>query len=299
MSMVDLSKLPPPDVVEALDYEDILAERKARMKALFAEVGIMADWDDSRESDPIVKMLEENAYRELLLRGRVNDACRAVLLASAKRANLDQIGALYDVKRMVVTPEDTSVIPPKAAVMEDDDRYRRRIQLSFEGFSTAGPVGAYIFHTLSADIRVKDCSVTRPWPGTVLVTVLSTEGDGTAAVELLDIVLAALNDEKVRPLNDTVMVASAEIVAYAIAATLEIEPGPDAETVRAAALAQAQAYADSVHVVGGVAAYSGIDGALHRPGVRRALRTTPAGDVVATTLQAPYCTGIAVEVSRG
>ena len=35
MPIVDLSQLPAPDVVEALDYESILAERKATLVSLF------------------------------------------------------------------------------------------------------------------------------------------------------------------------------------------------------------------------------------------------------------------------
>ena len=57
--------------------------------------------------------------------------------------------------------------------MESDTALRYRIQLSLEGYSTAGPVGAYVFHGLSADGRVKDISADSPSPGQVLITVLS------------------------------------------------------------------------------------------------------------------------------
>lgn len=295
--LVDLSRLPPPDVVETLDYEAILADRKARLKKLLDDAEILPDWNPDQESDPLVKYLEESAYREMLLRQRVNDGARAVMLASATDADLDQIGARYNVARMVVQAADPTAIPPLPELKEGDTRFRRRIQLAFEGFSTAGPEGAYIFHTLSADVRVKDCSITRPQPGDVLVTVLSTEGDGAAAPDLLANVAAALNDEKVRPLNDTVIVASAEIVPYAIRAVLDLSPGPDGETVRQAALDQARAYAESVHVCAGLVARSGVDGAVHRPGVRRATMPLPAADIVTTALQAPYCTGIDIELT--
>ena len=36
-SPIDLSRLPAPDVVEPLDYESILAERKAALIALYPE----------------------------------------------------------------------------------------------------------------------------------------------------------------------------------------------------------------------------------------------------------------------
>ena len=53
--------------------------------------------------------------------------------------------------------------------------------MSFEGFSTAGPDGAYLFHSLSAHGQVLDASVYSPTPGYVVVSVLSRDGDGTAA----------------------------------------------------------------------------------------------------------------------
>ena len=33
------------------------------------------------ESEPVVKMLQENVYRELLLRQRINEAAKAVMVA--------------------------------------------------------------------------------------------------------------------------------------------------------------------------------------------------------------------------
>ena len=66
-SPIDLSRLPAPDVVEPLDYESILAERKAALIALYPE----AEQADiaallELESEPLTKLCEENAYRCLL-----------------------------------------------------------------------------------------------------------------------------------------------------------------------------------------------------------------------------------------
>lgn len=293
---IDLSLLPPPDVIEVIDYESILATRKARMRALLDEAGILPDWDPDSESDPFVKFLEENAYREVLLRQRVNDGARAVLLATAKKNDLANLVARFGVERQLVTPADPDAVPPVPAVYETDARLLLRGQLAFEGLSVAGPRGAYRYHALSADPRVLDVGVSRPEPGTVLVTVLSTEGDGTASAELLDIVAAALNDEDVRPLNDRVEVQSAQIVHYTIAGTLYLSDGPDAAAVLDAAQAAAQAYADLRHAVGALVALSGIDGALHRTGVIRAVRTEPAAEIVPTATQAAYCDAVTLAI---
>ena len=76
---VDLSQLPPPDVVETLDFETILAEMLADLRARDAV------FDALVESDPAYKILEAAAYRETLIRQRVNEAARAVMLPSAFR----------------------------------------------------------------------------------------------------------------------------------------------------------------------------------------------------------------------
>ena len=144
MAIVDLNQLAAPDVVEELDYETILSERKATLVALYPE-----DQQDaiartlSLESEPLVKLLQENAYREVIWRQRVNEAARAVMLAYATGADLDQIAGNYNVKRLVITPADDTTLPPTPAVMESDTDYRLRIQQAFEGLSTAGSVGSY------------------------------------------------------------------------------------------------------------------------------------------------------------
>lgn len=117
MAIVDLT----PDVVEVLDYEIILAERKATLVSLYPEEQQEAVARTLiLESEPIVKLLEENAYRGVIWRQRVNEAARAVMLAYAAGSDLDQIGANYNVPRLVITPSDDTTFPPTPAVMESD-----------------------------------------------------------------------------------------------------------------------------------------------------------------------------------
>jgi len=108
---IDLSKLSPPNVVEQLDYEVILS-------AMIADL-IVRDpvFTALVESDPAYKILEVAAYRELLLRQRVNDAAKAVMLAFAGRADLDQIGANFNVARLIIDPGDPTAIPPRPPVV--------------------------------------------------------------------------------------------------------------------------------------------------------------------------------------
>lgn len=292
---IDLSRLPAPTVVEQIDYEVILAERKAYFISLWpadkqAEIAVTLEL----ESEPLAKLLQESAYREMILRQRINDSCRAVMLAFASDNDLDHLGALFEVERLVVTPADPSAVPPVAEVMEADDRFRQRIQLALEGITTAGSVGSYIFHTLSASAQVKDVAISRPVPGTVQVTVLSTEATGVPSGALLTMVEAALNDEDVRPLCDTVEVVAAEITNYSVNATLTFYSGPDMALVRDAAEAAVRAYVDEHHRLGHDITRSGLFAALHQPGVQNVTLTAPAADIVIDDSHAAYCNAVSV-----
>lgn len=292
MAMIDLSQLPAPVVVEELDYEAIYTERKAMLLSLYPEDQRAAVARTlTLESDPLVKLLQENAYRELLWRQRVNEAARAVMVAFAQGDDLDQLGANFSVSRLVITPADNSTLPPTPALMESDSDFRLRIQQSFEGLSVAGSVGAYQYHGRSADGRVADVSVISPSPASVTVSVLSREGNGSASPELVGIVAAALNGEDVRPVADRVTVQSAAIVPYDIDATLYLYPGPEKEPVRAAAEQKLKTYISAQHRLGRDIRRSAIYAALHVEGVQRVELTTPADDIVLTDAQASYCSG--------
>lgn len=287
---VDLSKLPFPNAVEPLDFETILAamlaDYQSRDPAFTALV----------ESDPAYKVLEVAAFRELLIRQRVNEAIKAVTLAYAEKADLDQLAARYNVERLTLVPANPNTVPPTDAVMESDESLRRRVQLSFEGFSTAGPTGAYIFHSLGADARVLDANAESPLPGQVEVAVLSSIGNGAAPADLLAAVNATLSDDDVRPLTDQVLVKSAEIVNYSVTAVLTLYPGPDSAVVVAAAQAALDAYVEKSHRLGRDVTISGLHAALHQEGVQNVALTSPTANVVADWDQAPWCTGTTLTV---
>ncbi|BDX13637.1 baseplate assembly protein [Escherichia coli] len=294
---IDLSQLPPPVVVEPLDFETLFAQRKAAFIAMYPE-------DEQEEiartleleSEPITMLLEENCYRELLLRQRVNEAARAVMLAYSTDSDLDNLAVNFNVERLTIQEEDDSVTPPIEAVMESDPDLRTRTQQAFEGLSVAGPTAAYEFWGRSADGRVADISAVSPTPACVTISVLSREGDGTASEDLLSVVAAALNDEEVRPVADRVTVQSAEIVPYQIDATLYIYPGPEAEPVRQASEQQLQAYIAAQNRLGRDIRLSAIYAALHVEGVQRVELAQPVADIVLSDYQASHCTEYTITV---
>lgn len=287
--MIDLSQLPPPDVVEALDYETLLAERKARLLELTPEADRAALAAALElESEPIAILLQENAYREALLRQHINDAARAVMLASASGADLTHLGALFGVARQVITPADPTAIPPVGAVLESDSSLRARIQLAPESYTSCGTFEAYRFHALAARADVLDAAVLRPEPGAVRIVVLSAEGDGTPSAAQIADVLNKLQARDLRSVNDTVQVVPASVRPYYVQATLTLYPGPAAQPVIDQAQAALAAYAQTTHRLGYDVSMSGIYAALHQPGVQRVTIATPAADIVCADHEAPH-----------
>ncbi len=297
MPIVDLSQLPPPEVVDVPDFESLYAQRKANFIALYPpEEQAAITRTLELESDPIVKLLQENTYREILLRQRINEAAQAVMVAYAIGSDLEQLAANNNVQRLTITPEDLTAVPPVEAVMESDSDLRQRIPAAMEGLSVAGPSAAYEFHARSADGRVADASAISPSPANVTVTVLSRDGDGTAAPDLLALVTAALNDESVRPVADRVTVQSAAIVNYTIDAKLYLYPGPEAEPIKAVAIERLQSYIKAQARLGRDIRKSAIYGALHVEGVQRVELTAPAVDVVLDKSKVAYCTAATVTI---
>lgn len=295
MSTINLSNLPVPDVVESIDFETLYSERKARLVSLYpVEQQVEVAKALALDSEPMAILLQENVYREMRLRQRVNDATRAVMLSLATGADLDQLAARYNLVRLVIVPADDTTTPPTPAVMESDTALRERALLAYEGLSVAGPRNSYIKHARDADGRVADASAISPAPCEAVITVLSSIGDGTASPDLLAAVDAALNGDDVRPVGDLVTVQSAVITRYEIRATLFLEQGPESEPVLAAARTRAEAYRNTQRRIGRDVNRSAIIAALHVEGVTKVVLELPGADLVLDETQAAYCTAITI-----
>lgn len=158
----DLSALPAPNVVEPLDFEAILSAHRADLLARHPQAAAVL----ALESEPLTKLIEAHAYRELLYRQRVNEAARASLLAFASGGDLDHKGAFYGVARLAG---------------EDDERLRERIQLRVRALAGHGTREAYEFTALTASSAVRAARATQPTPGAVLVLVWPHTGADAAA----------------------------------------------------------------------------------------------------------------------
>ena len=292
MTAIDLSQLPAPEIIEALDYETIIA---AMLTELSQQSGQLADGDISiSEADPAYKILQVCAYRELLLRQRINDAARSVMVAYAQDNDLEQLAALFGIQRQVIEPGDPQAVPPVAPTYEAIERFRQRIPLSLEAFSTAGPAGAYIFHSLNASADVKDVAVSSPAPGEVLVTLLSRLGNGVPSAELLALVNEHLNHDDIRPLTDNVSVQGATIIEYQVDATLLFNRGPGQTQITQQAQQKVNEYVSEQNKLGFDVTLSGLYAALHQPGVQRVQLNNPTADILVSANSASYCTNVNV-----
>lgn len=277
---IDLSQLPPPDVVEPLDFETVLASIKANALDLAPELADVL----SLESEPATKLCEVFAYRELLLRARINDAARAVMLAYASGADLDNLVAILNLTRLDG---------------ESDDRLRARAPLSLEGLSTAGPILSYVYHAMATSTEIADVFVDSPVPGDVRVVVLAHPSDdhpqGTPSATLLDQVQAALSADDIRPLCDDVSTVAAQIVTYQVQASLVCLPGPEIQATLDAARSACEKYVAAQFRLGYDITISGLHAALHQPGVMRVDLVHPAADVSIDHDQAAFCLGIDIQ----
>lgn len=313
-STIDLSELPAPTLVDTLDYDAIRAELMADM------VEELPEFDGADESNAAVKVLEISAYRELLLRQQFNERAQALLLAYATDADLDQLAARFNMLRLTG---------------ESDAAFKVRIQLAPTSFSVAGPAAAYRYFALGAASTIADASVTTPqpddikalvdatlagqgvsadiraamraaldgatWPGTVLVSLLSSQGDGTATpAEIAAVEAAVAASANVRPLTDYVVIQSADIVPYALEGALTLFDGPDSSVVLAAANGGATNFAATARRIGRDINLANVFAAIAVAGVSNAKLTSLTADLVISDTQAGHCTGIALtDAGRG
>ncbi|EKS6645806.1 baseplate J/gp47 family protein [Enterobacter hormaechei] len=295
---IDLSQLPPPVVVEQLDFDTTLDARREAFISLFPpEMQDTIRRTLTLPSDPGEKLLKFSTYIEDLMRQRINEAALSTMLAYAQVSDLDSLAANYDVQRQILTPADNTTTPPTPAVMESDNALRLRVQNTMETLSVAGPTGTYEPFARNADGRVADAKAISPSPACVTVSVLSKNGDSTADSALLDTVSAALNDENVRPVADRLTVQSTEIIPYLIDAVLVMEDGPQTEVIRKAAQQRASDYAASQYRIGRTIYRAKIIGVLNSEGVSNIILNSPADDIPVSDTQASWCTSVTVRTA--
>ena len=260
----DFASLPAPAVIESLSFETIFEELQTEFQSRYP------DYSALLASDPAVKLLEVAAYREVLLRNRINSAAKASLLAFATGSDLDHLAAFYGVTRLTD---------------ETDEALRLRTRQRIIGFANAGGAAHYRYWALSASPEVADVEVDSPEPGRVRISVLAKGEEQTVSNAVLNAVRAVVLRDDIRVLTDTVEVVAAELMPVTVHARLWLYPDAPLET-----LAAIQAVFTST-----LAAYAGLGwdltrswivGQLQRAGVHKVELLSPATDIRVAANQA-------------
>lgn len=262
--MADALVLPSPAVIEVLDYEAILDALMVDVRARFAAAGV--DYDVGHlETDPVKIILEVAAYRELLLRARVNDAAKANLVACSTGSDLDHLAAFYDVARLPGEP---------------DDALRERVILAIAGRSTAGPRDWYRAAARRASVRVRDVAVYRVGLGPdIRVAVLATDNYGEPDAALLAAVRDVVTDDAVRVISDRIEVIAATSTTVDVAADIWLLPDTP-QTVFDGLEAGLRAALAAQGGLGFDVTRSWLIATLHQPGVHKVVLHAPATDAV-------------------
>jgi phage-related baseplate assembly protein len=254
---LNLDSLAAPEIIEDISFQDIFNELRADFEQRFPDFSALV------HSDPAIKLLEVAAYREVILRARVNDAFKATLLAFAADGDLDNLAAFYGLTRIA---------------QETDEELRDRTVNRIQGSSTAGGAAWYRYQALTANTGVRDARVTSPAAGEVQIALLSKEVEniealgsssntlslemsalasfygitilesdkdaqlapqiravidaagpgGTATPQMLAAVNAVMQDGEVRVITDTVSTTSANVVSVDVEVDVYLYPDSSA-----------------------------------------------------------------------
>lgn len=277
---IDLSRLPAPNVIEALSYEAMLAAARDRFMAAWADAraldpSLPAYDVELLETDPAQIVLQAITYQRLLDRARVNDAARAVLAPFARGADLDAVAARVGVQRLVVTPASGAT----PAVIESDASLLRRYLLAFDRPSAGSP-DSYLFLAYTAWPLMHDAAVrgfdVHGRRGDVDLVVIGPDGRAATSAEIATVQSAIM---AMRPEATSPAVIPAIRNVYDVSLVIEVPTGPDPALVRAEAEARIRSFARSRMTIGGEVPLSALLGAAYGPSVLTARSLAPTADI--------------------
>ncbi|KFC09030.1 phage-related baseplate assembly protein [Trabulsiella guamensis ATCC 49490] len=324
-------RLPVPDALVVTGATARLPELK---QALIDEVtrlrpadaaGVVATLENNAEM--LTVLLQAMSQVITTRERRANWQMLQMLLLWAEGSNLDARAADAGIKRQVITAGDPDAIPPISPEMESDDDLRFRSLLAPYGFATTGSRTAYRFHamtlgekphvtidseeagvvtltyrfpdsTQAAKVRDASARVLEPGTGKVGIWILSREADnGVPGTELVAAAQQYLTRDDVALETDIITVYPGQPLEYTVHATLHGKNTPDglidAEAIRDAL----DVYTRNAMRLEGRIDISMLYYLLQKPQTVTSVDLhEPQVSVVADHTQAPYCTGIELEV---
>ncbi|MBB1489383.1 baseplate J/gp47 family protein [Oceanospirillum sediminis] len=324
--LTDRNYLPDPEAIHRPKFEDLVQQFKTDYIAnVRATDPVLADEIEKTLEQPgelLTKMCETFTQHLLNEIERRNQQAKQLLPGWSRGSNLDNMVAHQGIQRQVLDPGDPDAFPVIPPVQESDDHLLLRYLLQSHA-PAAGSRMQYKASCLTLDesavvtvtkpefnkvqltytlnpegiaAQIKDGNGLMPIPGHVTVTILAREGDGTASDSLLDKVREHFSRPDVAPGTDQITVQGAEIVPYTIKAVAWIGRGPDVQITEQSLITKLQAYADQQHLLEAKVLPSFITHILHDAGALEREVIEPAEEIRCLPHQAPYCTGIEVEV---
>lgn len=275
--------LPTPTILDTRTFEEMFTEVRAFFVAAYPAFANYV------EGDPVHAALQAAAYSKLNDAQRTNDAYLQTLLAHASGDNLDVLAANFGVSRQTKTAavldENGVIVTP--AVLETDAALRNRACLQWAGLG-AGTNNWYKRHALNADEQVKDARGINSSAGNVTVYVQSeADNGGVVSADLLATVVAYLNDERRRILNDALTIQSIATVSWDLTAAIEFPTGENATTRLAELTTIVQTWAESQEIIGNDIRIAQLYAVLSPDFVSGVTLTAPTADVTTTAGQVP------------
>ncbi len=324
--LTDRNLLPDPEAIHRPPFDDVVSLFKADFIQNVRETDpdLAAEIEQTLEQpgELLTKMCETFAQHLLNEIERRNQQAKQLLPGWSRGSNLDNMVAHQGIQRQVLDPGDPNAFPAKPAVEESDDHLLLRYLLQSHAPASGSrmqykancltlderavvtvtkpaPDKVQLTYTLQPNgtaVLIKDGNGLMPTPGHVMVTILAREGDGSASEALLDKVREFYARPDVAPGTDQITVQGAQIVPYTIKVVAWIGRGPDVQITEQSLKTLLQEYADQQHLLEAKVLPSFITHILHKAGAIERDILAPAEEIRCLPHQAPYCTGIDVEV---
>ncbi|MGD8109383.1 baseplate J/gp47 family protein [Vibrio sp. TRT 17S01] len=238
---------------------------------------------------------------------------------------VDLLALQYRLKRQTLEPEDTSVYPPIPAVMESNEDLLRRFDLAPYQFHTTGTRLGYKFHALTLDERpkitveqednvvimryefptetisnpVKDAEprMVEPNSGKVTTAILSRESEnGIPSAALLTRVKAYLERDDIAQESDEISTKAATLKEYEVHVVVYTGGDPNHHITQATAEQSGWDFAKKMHRLESTIDREEVAHIFYQLGAKRAKVLKPVADVECAWDEAPYCTGVTIEI---
>lgn len=127
---------------------------------------------------------------------------------------LGQLNTIVDVFDYYTACENITVSDSGSDRL-DDAAFYKMMRASMDGYSTAGPMGGYVYRAKLVSSEIADVVANSPIPGEVRLYVLMNDGT-LATEEMKTAALDACNADTARPLTDHVLAEDPDVAPYNI-----------------------------------------------------------------------------------